>query len=216
MDYEHDIFISYRREENWTSWTRDLFCWLLRSYLQQDLSRTPKIFVDERLEVGSDWVHELATHLARSRVVVAIFSGDYFASPWCLHELDLIIERQQATANAHSGILIPLIAHDGDLIPTVVDRTLHRDVSPFRRVGFGLQNPRFGDFSDLVHDVSKEIARRILAAPPFDEAWIEHHKARFDAVFEAAKRKELHPTTMFPIPDVPKPLTGPKLNPKLP
>ncbi len=80
MDYKHDVFISYRRQELWTSWTRDHFKPLLGSYLQQELGGKPDIFVDERIEVGIDWVDALAEHLAASKIMVAIFSGDYFGS----------------------------------------------------------------------------------------------------------------------------------------
>jgi hypothetical protein len=34
MTYQHDVFISYKREANWTPWTRDHFKNLLQSYLQ--------------------------------------------------------------------------------------------------------------------------------------------------------------------------------------
>ena len=94
MDYQHHIFISYKRERHWTPWVRDHFKELLSSYLHQDLAvERPDIFVDERIDVGADWVDELAEHLATSAVMVAIFSADYFASDWCIHELDLMLGR---------------------------------------------------------------------------------------------------------------------------
>src|SRR3954451_9800243 len=98
MTYRHDVFISYKRELNWTDWTRDHFKELLKSYLQQDLGRTPDVFLDEHLEsdFGIDWVRGLGTHLATAKVIVVLFSRDYFASDWCVHELDLAMERAQS------------------------------------------------------------------------------------------------------------------------
>lgn len=67
MAYQHDVFISYKREQLWTPWTRDHFKKLLQSYLSQDLGRSPDIFVDERVEVGEDWVGALAHLKAANR-----------------------------------------------------------------------------------------------------------------------------------------------------
>jgi hypothetical protein len=51
---------------------------LLQTYLHDDLGHKPEIFLDERIEVGADWVDELGENLAKSKVVVALFSGSYF------------------------------------------------------------------------------------------------------------------------------------------
>jgi hypothetical protein len=66
---------------------------LLRPYLKEDLGHEPEIIIDERIEVGADWVDGLGKNLATSKVVVALFSRSYFDSDWCVHELDLIVER---------------------------------------------------------------------------------------------------------------------------
>lgn len=199
MDYENDIFISYRREQHWTPWTRDLFGGLLRSYLQQELGTAPSIFVDEQLEIGQDWVNELASQLAKSRVVVAVFSRDYFFSPWCLHELDLMLERQEV----HGGsLIIPMRAHDGELIPDIVDKTLHGDIEKFRVAGLNSDTPLYQEFSETLKGYAPGIAKLINAAPDFDEQWIDHHKNRFNEVFKEWKRDEvIVGTTQFKNPE---------------
>jgi hypothetical protein len=53
-----------------------------------------------------DWVNSLADNLAKSKVVVAVFSGDYFSSPWCIHELDLILERSKACSGAGAPVRV--------------------------------------------------------------------------------------------------------------
>ena len=117
MIYRHDVFISYRRQLLWTPWTRDHFKVLLTAYLQQELGAPPDVFVDERIEVGADWVDELGTHLACSKAMVAILSRDYFGSPWCLHELDLMLERSLGA----QPLIVPVIVQDCDnLSPPLV------------------------------------------------------------------------------------------------
>src|SRR3954454_22733083 len=131
--FEHDVFISYKREELWTPWVRDHLKSLLRCYLQQDLGRTPDIFADERIEIGADWVKELGAHLASSRVVVAVFSGDYFWSDWCIHELDLTLERCNAACpNGSPRLIIPTVVHDGELIPPAIKRIQAVDIKKYR------------------------------------------------------------------------------------
>ena len=122
MSYQHDVFISYRREVQWTSWTRDYLKRELHSYLQQDLGREADIFVDERIVVGADWVDELGEHLARSRLLVAVLSRDYFDSIWCLHELDLMLDRSAD----HVGLFAPVVVHDCDALPDPIGRGPNR------------------------------------------------------------------------------------------
>ena len=106
MSYLHDVFISYKREALWTPWTRDHFKTLVQAYLQRELGRSPEIFVDENLDVGEDWVDGLAANLAKSRVLVPIFSGDYFGSDWCLNELDLMLGRSLKYAKSNREVLL--------------------------------------------------------------------------------------------------------------
>ncbi len=68
-DYEHDIFISYRRmDEEWIHWTRNNFLRPLRSLLRPALGNVG-IFVDDQIETGASWPARLARALARSRLL---------------------------------------------------------------------------------------------------------------------------------------------------
>jgi hypothetical protein len=55
----------------------------------------PNIFIDDQTPIGTNFVNHLASALARSKVMVALLSKDYFTSGWCIHELDLMMERAQ-------------------------------------------------------------------------------------------------------------------------
>lgn len=119
MSYQNHIFVSYKREELWTPWTRDRLKQLLISYLQPELGgERPEIFVDEFIDIGADYVDTLAEQLATSMALVAIFSGDYFASDWCLHELDLMLDR----IGGRPGLIFPVVVHDCDSLPAPIDR----------------------------------------------------------------------------------------------
>jgi hypothetical protein len=188
MAYRHDVFISYKRQEVWTPWTRDHFKKLLNVYLQQELGWEPDIFVDERLAVGGDWVDGLAGHLAASRVLVAIFSGDYFGSDWCLHELDLMLARADAVAGGPAGrapLIIPVVVHDGERIPPKAKRIQPADLSRFRIAYINKDTTLYQEFSQAMAQLAPHVAAAIQAAPAFDDRWVGDCQQRFNQVYEA-------------------------------
>jgi hypothetical protein len=210
MSYQHDVFISYKREPLWTAWTRDHFRALLSSYLQQELGRAPDIFLDERIDVGQDWVKELGRHLATSKVLIGIFSGDYFHSPWCLHELDLMIERQQASRGT---LIIPVIVHDGDLIPAQARRLQPAHLEKYRIACIHPETSDYHEFSKVLKSLAPQVAKAIQAAPHFNKSWITHHCKRFDRVFRAALAKKLCKPLNFVAPKLPSQRQPPRLRP---
>jgi len=196
MSYQHDVFISYRRQELWTPWARDHFKRLLEAYLQSELGVPPDIFVDERINVGADWVDQLGEHLARSKVLVAIFSGDYFGSDWCLHELDLMLGRSKAASqdDQHVYLIIPVVVHDGEHIPPEAQRIQSTDMAKFRNPFLNKETQDYQDFATAMGKLAPQIARAIRSAPAFDNKWICHHQKRFNEVYQASiQRKNLEP-----------------------
>lgn len=196
MSYQHDVFISYRRQELWTPWTRDHFKKLLEAFLQQELGKKPDIFVDERIHVGADWVDALGEHLATSKVLLVIFSGDYFTSDWCLHELDLMLARSIAASkdNQHARLIIPVIVHDGELIPSEAKRIQSTDMAKFRIACINEATPDYHEFSKAMAKLAPQVAEVIHSAPDFDSKWIDHHRERFNLVFQALDRnRHLNP-----------------------
>jgi hypothetical protein len=186
MTYLHDIFVSYKREKNWTPWVRDHFVDLLTSYMQQELGRSPSIFVDERIPVGSDQAQQLGENLARSKVLLAIFSADYFGSDWCVHELDLMLGRSGVPGSMVAPRqIIPTVVHDGNLIPDPVRQIQPRDFSAWRIAHINRNSPVYQDFSVAMRDLAPHIRQAIELAPPFDPTWINVCEQRFDDVFRS-------------------------------
>lgn len=214
MPYQHDVFISYKRGECWTPWTRDHFKKLLKAYLQQELGVEPDIFVDERLQVGADWVDGLGEHLATSKVLVAIFSGDYFGSDWCLHELDLMLARSDEVSKGKPDrvpLIIPVVVHDGDAIPTEAKRVQPADMKRFRIAYINEATPLYQEFSQAVSQLAPQVADVIKAAPAFEDKWIVNSKKRFNSLYKALDKKtSLEPKTFKAKRPLP-PTTSPKL-----
>ena len=183
MDYTYDVFISYRRHPEWTPWTREHVCRLLDAYLTQELGRSPAIFIDERIAPGVDWPARLAGALGGARVLLPVFSRDYFGSDWCIHELDLMHSRLRRFPG--SSLIIPVIGHDGDLIPKEIKRLQSFDLSEFRNTDLQRRTPRFERFSDTVRDLAPYVAAAIGSAPGFDPSWLDECQTRFNQVYQA-------------------------------
>jgi hypothetical protein len=214
MSYLHDVFISYKRQELWTPWTRDHFKKLLKAYLQPDLGVEPDIFVDERLQVGADWVDSLGDHLAKSKVLVAIFSADYFGSDWCIHELDLMLARSVAASEGQTvraPLIIPVIVHDGDLIPDEAKRIQPAKMNEFWLTHLCEDSLLYQQFTQAMKKLSVDVAKTINNAPPFQDVWVTNCIERFNAIYDASTQGNLLDPEQFEVKRQTAPTTSPKL-----
>jgi hypothetical protein len=210
MAYTHDVFISYRRHAMWTPWVRDKVKPLLDGYMTQELGRQVDIFVDERIDPGVDWPHALGTSLASSRVMFAIFSGDYFGSEWCLHELDLMHQRQQCYPG--TAVIIPVIGHDGELIPVEIAKLQPVDMKEFRNPDIQPHTPRSERFADAMLKLAPRIRAAIVGAPPYDPIWTSACCARFSDIYAASnsgRTVDLQTITRKPLPSPALPRVSP-------
>jgi hypothetical protein len=196
MEYIYDVFVSYKRHRDWTPWTREHIFDLLDAYLTQELGDKPSIFIDDKIEPGADWPNRLGNALARSRVLLPIFSGDYFGSDWCLHELDLLHGRM--LINPGKVLIIPIQGHDGDLIPKEIARLQPVDFREFRNPDIQRKTPRFEKFADEVGKLAPKLAQAIGSVPVFDPAWVQEYEGRFDQVYSSScgDRPRVNVTTL--------------------
>lgn len=209
MDYLYDVFISYRRHREWTPWTREHVRNLLDAYLTPEMGNPPNLFVDEEIEPGADWPHRLGDALARSRVMVAIFSGDYFGSDWCLHELDLMYARLLRFPD--SRLIIPVLGHDGEMIPDEIDRIQRFDLSRFRNTDLQRRTPLYQEFSDAIKKLAPHVAAAIGTAPPFEAEWRHECEARFDQVYKTPCCGPRVEVTKLHLKDRPRPTVPPRV-----
>lgn len=209
MDYLYDVFISYRRHREWTPWTREHVHSLLDAYLTQELGRVPEIFIDERIEPGEDWPNRLGNALARARVLLPVFSRDYFGSDWCVHELDLMHGRMLQCPD--SRLIVPVIGHDGDLVPPEIARLQKFDLREFRNTDLQRRTPRFERFSDAVRDLAPHVATAIGSAPLFDSNWLNECQMRFDGLYKSHLGGEPLSVSTLTLRALPFPTTPPRV-----
>lgn len=188
-DYENHIFISYRRsDEDWIRWTRENFVRALASLLRPSLGNV-NIYIDESIEAGVSWPHHLALQLARSRLMVAVLSRDYFLSDWCRLELSLMHHRERLTKfrtlkNPY-GLIIPVAIDDGDCFPKEIKEmrceSLHKFANPFIRI----DSPKQEELAEVLKNkICPIIEQSLPRVPPFDPSWEEIAHENFKNMFQ--------------------------------
>lgn len=188
-DYEHHIFISYRRsDDEWVRWTRQNFVRALSSLMRVSLDKL-SVFIDENIETGASWPAEIARHLARSRLMVAILSRAYFHSDWCRLELALMHHREQLARsggglNGH-GLIIPVVIDDGECFPAEVQemqcQKLHDFANPFIRI----DSTRQEELAEVLRrNVCPVIERALKHIPDYDPKWEEIAHGQFKNTFK--------------------------------
>lgn len=205
VDYENDIFVSYRRSDvDWVRWTRENFVRALNSLLRIRLGNV-KVFVDETIEDGASWPNHLAMSLSRSRIMVAVLSRDYFQSDWCRLELALMLHREKAGAlrNATNpwGLIIPVVIDDGNCFPPEVQamqgESLHEFANPFMLP----TSPKQEEMADILRKkLCSSIEKALAATPPFDPTWEQVAHKQFEGLFKIQMQSQKTvPSLVLPI-----------------
>jgi hypothetical protein len=208
MSYQNDIFISYRREKNaWTPWARDTFMRALESCLQRELGDPPNIFIDDQTPIGTNFVNHLASTLARSKVMVALLSKDYFSSDWCVHELDLMMERAQGY-----DLIIPIVVHDGRIIPDAVSLLQSADFRLYAIPALCNAGPLHAEFWSRLVELAPRIGNAVENAPDFNPCWELVFKRRLTDVNAALMAGARLPPKQFTLKTTAPPKIPPRMN----
>jgi hypothetical protein len=183
MSYDYDIFISYRRNAETLGWIRDHFIPLLSLRLEFELQRKPTIFLDEQIESGSSWPPALGAALGGSRVLIALWTGNYFASVWCTEEFSQMLGREGEaklrTAAKPHGLVIPAFIHDGDTFPPDLNYIKPFEIQSCFNTRMGRNSPRAEQLDATLASQAPAIASSIKNAPSWRKKWAAEAAARF-------------------------------------
>ncbi|MCX7110387.1 MAG: toll/interleukin-1 receptor domain-containing protein [Proteobacteria bacterium] len=181
LDYEYDIFISYRRmDEDWIRWTKENFVRPLRSLLRPALGNV-KIFVDDQIETGSSWPDYLARALAHSRLLIPVLCRDYFNSDWCRLELALMHQRAM---NNPANMILPFIIDDGDCFPPEIQVIQSWQIHDFANPWMPINSPKQYEFAEHLKGCCPRIQTALATVPQFDPAWENIALAQFSNLFK--------------------------------
>ena len=178
MPYEHHVFISYAHGDLWTPYVRNIFAPRLNSYLEIEvgkLQNSPPVFSDDQIQTGAYWDNVLKRKLARSTVMVCLFSAAYFQSKWCRREMALMLEREkQCGLEGHGdnyGLVIPVRLGDGDTFPELASRVQYQDFEKFADPDMPQGTARASEFNSSIQALAKTVAKTLMQAQPCCESW---------------------------------------------
>ncbi|MGX7829049.1 TIR domain-containing protein [Actinokineospora sp. 24-640] len=172
--YQYDVFLSYRRSGpgNAAQWVREHFHRMLQDCLADEIGSSD-VFVDLNVETGSHWPTLLQQALARSKVLVAVWSPPYFESPWCLAEWHTMVAREQAFEGLVK-LVYPITYADGVNFPEDAkqrqSRSVHAVSNPYPSFR---GSHRQADLFEVVREIAGELADQLASAPPWQADWPE-------------------------------------------
>lgn len=176
MEYEYHVFLSYRRYGRWPEWTKKIFVPIFTHWLGEELGENVEIFFDEDMETGVTWPPRLVQALARSRILVPLFSRQYFNSSWCRLEFSYMLAREKylglRTAEQPSGLIIPAIIHDGNDLPRVARWIQAARLEEYSNAFMLLESENATALSALIKRWVPDIVRAIRRAPPYDPTFV--------------------------------------------
>jgi hypothetical protein len=170
-DYEFDLFISYRRSGNVPAWVWNHLHPRLSACLADELSHEPSIFLDIEMDTGAHWPTRLERALLRTRILVAVWSAQYFRSRWCLAEWKTMADREKLVDPAH-GLIYPVIFADSQSFPR---EALDRQARDMKR--WNVPDPQYRETPDYVgfhrevQAMAQELAAHLKTVPPWNPQW---------------------------------------------
>ena len=170
--YEFDVFISYRRDGKPYKWVRNHFFPLLTESLDDHLPWDPAVFVDDEMEVGVDWPRRLQEALSRTKILIPVFSAQYFRSPWCMAEWRSMVEREKLLGPGTCRLIYPILFADSETFPKFARRRSWKDLKAW---AFGApafsQSKDYLDLEKEVREIASELVTLLRHAPKWQPGW---------------------------------------------
>ena len=175
MAYQHDIFISYRRDPEVCEWINTHFKPLLKTNVKFELGKEPDVFVDDQLEAAGVWPLTLGNSIGSSRVLIILWTKTYLFSEWCSLEMSHMLEREKKkgfrTPAKPYSLVIPVIIHDGETMPAELSAVQRIDIHNFFTVRMHKESDSSEKLSKALLAKAADIADAINRAPAWEENW---------------------------------------------
>lgn len=163
-----------------------IFLPMLKRELSDALGDKAKIFHDKQIEVGAEWPPSLALALANSKILICLWSRQYFTSDWCQAELKQMLARREAIGGTPlAPIIISAVIHDGDHIPRDLGSIQRIEIQRYASPDLAEHSQRREELSFCVRKLAEDAGKAIEKVPPFDAAWRQLAVDKFNALFAA-------------------------------
>jgi len=194
VDYEYDVFLSYRRHSQWPDWVRGHFHPLFHHWLGEELGVEARIFVDYEIQTGDAWPARLALALSRSKALVCLWSPMYFSSSWCTAELAHMYARERLcgyrTVEQPGGLIVPAALHDGDSFPAEARMIQQAQLQTCANTRIAPHSLRAEELEQRIRDWVPDVRSAVLRAPKLDPAWVGMATDEFLRVLRIAEPQQ--------------------------
>jgi hypothetical protein len=161
---------------------------MLRHWLDATLGRDSRIFFDVRdIETGESWPYRLAQALAHSKVMVCLWSKQYFSSQWCTAELSHMLARRKITATPFGlrPLILAAVIHDGEELDPSLAEIQRFPLQKYSNPWIGKGSPAAEQLSMELEEFSRHVAHALDRAPDHDPKWLDLATDEFSAIFGA-------------------------------
>jgi hypothetical protein len=172
--YTHDVFLSYSRKNAWPDYIEKNFRPIFEHWMGAELGRDVRLYQDKTgLSTGQRWRDALRDAIAGSRVMVALWTKEYFASEACTWELSLMLARADdfRARNNPAQLVLPVELHDGEAFPEflreIQSLKLQDYSSPFMQPG-GAQRETL---SERLKVFARDVGVALSQVPDESFAW---------------------------------------------
>jgi hypothetical protein len=172
-DYRYDVFLSYRRHPDITTWVRDVLGPKLSFYLGEALGGDEaQVFWDrEDIAPGDIWWKKIEQALQTARCVVPIWSPSYFRSQYCVAEWLTFRLRGAGEALTDWGLVVPVSFNDGLSFPKYAREVQYDDFSDFAYDGIARTADPYIAFQKRLRAFAEALAVKVQNAPAFKPTW---------------------------------------------
>lgn len=194
MEYKYEVFISYRRRGEWPQWVKEQFLPLFEHWLGSELGEDCRIYIDQNMEKGVSWPYDLASALSCSKVLVPLWSKEYFYSKWCKAELAHMLAREKKckfrTPLNPGGLIVPAVIYDGDDIPNCISHISYLGIQDCTNIRMHKDSKTAEELSLKIKTWVPSIANAINLAPPYNSEWGNLTSDEFLQLFKSSKPKQ--------------------------
>jgi hypothetical protein len=171
MSYQYDIFVSYRRTPMTEPWVHNHLVPTLEARTNEVSPRPIRISFDHQMESGTLWPEEIKRRLRNSALLLAVWSAEYFQSPWCMAEWSSFRERERklhlfAPANPQ-GLVYPIRYNDGNYYhPEAKLTQCKRDFSSLNYPHEAFRkSEKYLEFDDLIQRMARDLVTCLESRP---------------------------------------------------
>lgn len=194
MGYKYEVFISYRRHGQWPQWVKEQFLPLFDHWLGEELGTDYAIYIDQNMKEGLSWPDELAYALSHSKVLVPLWSRQYFYSKWCQAELAHMLARQKecklGTNKNRQCLIVPAIIHDGQDRPKFISDISCLEIQDCTSIRMAKGSPKGEELEDRIKKWVPSIARAIESAPKHNPEWLDLTADEFLRLFNSTAPRQ--------------------------